>query len=149
MPLKHLCIGSCPVTDLSPLRGMRLEILTAYGILAQDFSVLEGMPLRRIIVGRNFSDLSCLRDAPLEAVFINGTQVTDLSPLRGKAITILDCRWSRVTDLSPLRGMPLKELVCDFSSRRDAELLRSLKTLEKINGKPAAEFWKQAEADKP
>jgi Leucine-rich repeat (LRR) protein len=41
--------------------------------------------------------------------------------------------------------MPLKELICDFQPDRDAEILRSIKTLEKINGKPAAEFWKDVE----
>jgi len=38
--------------------------------------------------------------------------------------------------------MPLKELSCDFQAKRDAEILRSLTTLEKINGQPAADFWK-------
>ena len=42
--------------------------------------------------------------------------------------------------------MPLKEIWCDFKPERDAEILRSIKTLEKINGKPAAEFWKDVEA---
>jgi len=41
--------------------------------------------------------------------------------------------------------MPLKELWCDFQPERDAEILRSIKTLETINGKPAAEFWKEVE----
>jgi hypothetical protein len=40
--------------------------------------------------------------------------------------------------------MPLKALECDFKPERDAALLRSIKTLEKINDKPAAEFWKVA-----
>jgi hypothetical protein len=52
---------------------------------------------------------------------------------------------SAVTDLSPLKGMPLKEIACDFQRKRDAEILRSLTTLEKINGKPAAEFWKEVD----
>jgi len=46
--------------------------------------------------------------------------------------------------LSPLNGMPLKSLHLDFKPERDAEILRSIKTLEQINGKPAAEFWKDA-----
>jgi hypothetical protein len=40
--------------------------------------------------------------------------------------------------------MPLKTLHCDFKPERDADALRSFKTLEQINGKPAAEFWKDA-----
>jgi len=39
--------------------------------------------------------------------------------------------------------MPLKELICDFMPERDAKILRSITTLETINGKPAAEFWKE------
>jgi hypothetical protein len=50
-----------------------------------------------------------------------------------------------VSDLSPLKGMPLKEIYCDFQRERDAESLRSLKDLEKINGKSAADFWKEVD----
>jgi Leucine-rich repeat (LRR) protein len=42
--------------------------------------------------------------------------------------------------------MPLKVLYCDFKPERDAEIVRSIKTLESINNKPAAEFWKYADA---
>jgi hypothetical protein len=42
--------------------------------------------------------------------------------------------------------MPLTELACDFMPERDAQLLRSIQTLEKINGKPAKEFWKEVDA---
>ena len=45
--------------------------------------------------------------------------------------------------MSPLKGMPLKELRCDFQRQRDAALLRTLTTLERINHKPAANFWKE------
>ena len=55
---------------------------------------------------------------------------------------------TKVSDLSPLKDMPLKEIGCDFKPERDAELLRSLKTLETINGKPVAQFWKEVEAMK-
>ena len=55
---------------------------------------------------------------------------------------------TKVADLSPLKGMPLKELYCDFQPERDAAILRSIKTLENINGKPAAEFWKDVESKK-
>jgi hypothetical protein len=50
-----------------------------------------------------------------------------------------------VTDLSPLKGMLLKSLGCDFQRERDAALLRSLTTLERINDKPAADFWKEVD----
>jgi hypothetical protein len=45
--------------------------------------------------------------------------------------------------------MPLKELQCDFKVERDTEILRSINTLEKINGKPAQDFWKEVDAKAP
>jgi hypothetical protein len=51
-----------------------------------------------------------------------------------------------VSDLSPLKDTPLRELGCNFEPERDAEILRSIKTLENITGKPAAEFWKELDA---
>jgi hypothetical protein len=45
--------------------------------------------------------------------------------------------------------MPLRILSCDFKPARDAESLRSIKTLEKINEKPAADFWKAVDAPQP
>jgi len=45
--------------------------------------------------------------------------------------------------------MPLQVLFCDFKPERDAAILRPLKTLEKINDKPAREFWKEVDDKKP
>jgi hypothetical protein len=47
-----------------------------------------------------------------------------------------------------LKDMPLEEIVCDVPSKHDEAILRSIKTLEKINGKPAAQFWKDLHAGK-
>ena len=58
----------------------------------------------------------------------------------------LSCEGSRITNYYPLNNVPLKVLSCDFVPERDAATLRSIKTLEKINGLPLAEFWKQVEA---
>jgi len=58
--------------------------------------------------------------------------------------TDLHCNSTLVADLSPLKGMPIEDLN-DFTSERHIELLRSIKTLEMINNKPAAEFWKKIE----
>jgi Leucine-rich repeat (LRR) protein len=80
---------------------------------------------------------------------LDGAPVSDLSPVNGLKLTILHCHGTKVTDLSPLKGMPLKELHCDFIPARDTAILRSIKTLEKINGKPAKEFWAEVDAKKP
>jgi hypothetical protein len=55
---------------------------------------------------------------------------------------MLRCHQSRVTNLSPLTESPLRDIHCDFNSGRDTMLLKAIKTLELINGKAAAEFWK-------
>ena len=62
---------------------------------------------------------------------------------RGMALTSLDLLAAKVIDLSPLKGMPLKELRRDFQRQRDTALLRTLTTLQRINHKPAADFWKE------
>ena len=73
----------------------------------------------------------------------------DLSPLNGMPLLTLDCRMTKVADLAPLKGIPLKELGCDFKAERDAEVLRTIKTLETINDKPAKQFWKEMDDNKP
>ena len=101
-----------------------------------EFLEVDGLPL---------TDLSLLSGMPLTHLQISFTQVSDLSPLNGMPLTDLRFQSTNVTDLSPLKDMPLKILCCDFKPERDTELLRSIKTLETINGKPAAEFWKEVE----
>jgi hypothetical protein len=83
----------------------------------------------------------------LKRLNLGQTEVSDLSPLKRMKLTLIYCHRTQVSDLSPLKGMPLEELYCDFKPERDAEIVRSIKTLTTINGKPAAEFWKDVEAD--
>ena len=64
-------------------------------------------------------------------------------------LTHLKYDGTQVTDLSPLRDMPLKKVWVTFKPQRDTQILRSLKTLETINDKPAAEFWKEVDAGLP
>jgi serine/threonine protein kinase len=171
MPLRELNIWYTPVSDLSPLKGMELTVLGCGGTQVTDLSPLRGMPLRELNVwGTPVSDLSPLKGMGLTTLACNGTKVSalsplrgmglrklacdhtpvaDLSPLRGMPLQALDCESTQVSDLSPLRGMPLKELWCDFQAERDTEALRSIKTLEKVNGKPAQALWKEAAAKRP
>ncbi len=94
------------------------------------------------------ADLSALKGMRLEILGLNGSGVSDLSPLQGMPLTQLNCVSCPVTDLSPLHQAPLRNLTCDFKPWRDTDLLRSLKTLATINGQPAAEFWKQVDAER-
>ena len=128
MPLAHLDCPNCPVADLSPLRGMALTWLACYNTKVNDLSPLTGAPLQVLIIQR--------------------TAVHDLSVLKGMPLLRLDCDHTQVNDLSPIRDSHLKTLGFDFDPQRDSDILRSIKTLEKINGLPVAEFWKQVEAGK-
>jgi hypothetical protein len=125
LPLENLYCGLSAVVDLSPLKEMRLTFLNIGVTDVRDLRPLSGMPLRSLDIG--------------------ATPVSSLAPLEEMALEYLNCSATKVTDLSPLRGMPLKELRCDFVRERDAGILRSITTLEKINEKPAAEFWADVE----
>jgi Leucine-rich repeat (LRR) protein/predicted Ser/Thr protein kinase len=144
MPLKILNFWHTEVRDLSPLKGMKLSILAFDGAPVSDLSPLQRMPLAHLYLsGTRVRDLSRLKGMPLTLLVCRGTPISDLSPLSGMPLTRLECEGTSVSDLSPLKGMPLKELGCDFKLNRDTEILRSLASLEKINGKPANEFWNE------
>jgi serine/threonine protein kinase len=131
------------VADLSPLKGLPLTELTCNGAPVADLEPLRGMKLTYLNCNNTpVRDLTPLAGMPLQYLNISYTKVTDLSPLKGMLLTSLNCRGIDGLDLTPLAGMPLKTLFCNFQPDRHAALLRSIKTLETINGKPAAEFWK-------
>jgi hypothetical protein len=111
------------LTDLSPLRGLKLRGLSVRGTAVRDLTPLEGMPLRSLDIGfTQVDDLQPLRD---------------LWPARGLVLQELCIDGTPVTDLSPLTGMPLKELHCDAKLARSFNLLRAIPSLEFINGLPA------------
>ncbi|HTU21870.1 MAG TPA: protein kinase [Gemmataceae bacterium] len=166
--LTHLWCGHTKVSSLSPLKELRLTYLYCGDTLVSDLSPLKGMPLTHLdFRGAHVSDLSPLKGMLLTYLKCIATEVSDLSPLKGMPLEHLDCRWTKVSDLTPLKGMPLtklecqdakvsdlsvlkdlslKGLWCDFKPERDSAILRSIKTLETINDKPAAEFWKEVDA---
>ncbi len=146
LPLKVLACDGTAVSDLSPLKGMPLEALLCSQTLVTDLSPLKGLPLTVLSCKvTQVSDLSPLTGMRLTYLASEFTQVSDVSPLKGMPLTVLNCHATSVTDLSPLKDLPLESLYCDFKPDRDTELLHSIKTLEKINDKPAAEFWKEVE----
>jgi hypothetical protein len=148
MPLKTLVFQrNIAIKDLTPLKGMPLELLDCAHTNVADLSPLKGMKLKHLSCDQTLvSDLSPLRGMALEVLSVAYCgRVTDLSPLRGMPLYHLLWVGTAVSDLSPLKGMPLKHVLCDFQRERDAEFLRSFKTLETINGKSAAEFWKEVD----
>jgi hypothetical protein len=114
------------VTDLTPLRGMLLEELSVWPFLGSDLTPLQGMPLKSLNIG-------------------GGRQKLDLAPLVGVPLEYLCVNFTQVSDLTPLKDMPLKHVEFTNTKVTDFAPLRSIRTLETINKKPAAEFWRSVE----
>jgi serine/threonine protein kinase len=140
------------VTDIRPLAGLPLETLNLsyYGAEGgvTDLSPLQGMPLKKLGLRMNIglTDISGLAGLPLTSLDLLQTGVESLEPLRGMRLTTIAISATKVSDMSPLKTMPLRTIELDFDAARDTQWLRSIKTLESINGKPAAEFWKEVAA---
>jgi len=152
MPLIHLQLGYNHVADLSPLKGMPITFLYLDGTCVTDLSPLKDMPLTHLTLALSLvKDLTPLNGMSLTTLNVAITPVADLSPLTGMPLTnlyLFDGRYqngTNITDHTPLRGLPLHELTLNFQPERDGELLRSIKTLEVINDKPVAAFWKETE----
>jgi hypothetical protein len=141
------------VTDISPVRALTgLYGLDCYGSTMgtgalKDLSPLKGMKFTYFVCSDNpgLFDLSPLKEIPLELLWFANNKVSDLSPLKGMPLFSLVCNGTQIVDYSLLKEMPLTELDLDFKPERDTELLRSIKTLEQVNDKPLAEFWKEVE----
>jgi hypothetical protein len=148
MPLEYLYINHCPgIKSLADLEGMPLKHFDCQSSGVTDLAPLRGMKLEELrFTATQVTNLEPLRGMPLKFLAFHFTPVTDLAPLRDMPLEVLLCGKTKVTDLSVLRGMPLKILTCDFRAERDAAILRSITTLEQINGKSAAEFWKEVDA---
>ncbi len=139
--------GKGQLSDLWPLRGMPLKALDVRGTSVRDLAALAGMPLEVLTIsGTDVADLSPLATTRLKVLHLDATPVTDLSALPRLALDEVSCADSHVRDLSPLENVPVKALGIDFRYSRDAARLRAMKTLESINGKPAAEFLSDADA---
>jgi hypothetical protein len=147
-----VCRGSEPgkgmLTDLSPLKGLKPVYLDcSENRDLTDLSPLRGMPLEELSCwSTSVSDLRPLRGMPLTHLDCNMTFVADLRPLEGMSLRRLSVKTIFSPDLTPVAGMPLQELDCEFRPGRDARLLRPCKTLQRINGQPAEEFWNDVRA---
>ncbi len=133
------------IDSTAPLAAMPLERLVCTGTGLQDLSRFRSMPLRDLRCGANpIADLTPLQGLALRALDISGTRVTDLTPLQDAPLEELRCHQvGNFLDLSPLQKAPLTHLTCAFSPWRHPDLLRSLRSLEKINDLPVAQFWKE------
>ena len=106
------------VTDISPVQALKgLRVLSCTGSdvgkgQLSDLSPLKGMKITTFrCCSNNIADLSPIEDIPLKFLDFGDTKVESLVPLRGMPLTNLLCWSTTVSDLSPLKGMLLSELV--------------------------------------
>ena len=152
MQLKKLRLqGNTSLTDISPLQGMLLDELDFYVCYQlTDLKPLQGMPITTLHIGNTkANDLSPLHGMPLKKLNLFNCPARDLSPLEGMPLEALTIHnFDKVEDFTPIQSLPLRAIHCVSSTERDLALFRSLKTVNTINGKPAAEFWKEVEEQK-
>lgn len=153
LQLTSVIFSNTDVTNLEPLRGMPLTLIEFFHTRVSSLEPLRNMPLKVVRFGGSLgavSDLSPLQDTPVTQVVCTSPALTDLSPLTGKQLVALDIHGTKVSDIRLLAEMPLKEFYFNYPPNNDVRLkflktLRSIKTLERINFKPAAEFWKSVD----
>lgn len=116
-----------PLQELSPLQGLKLQVMNCVYTQVEDLSPLRGMPLRVIHCGRTqVTDLSPLKDMTLTHVSCPETKVRNLSPLKDMKLTLLLCQDTLISDLSPLTGMPLTEIFFFHTNVRDLTPLQGM-----------------------
>jgi hypothetical protein len=138
--------GKGRLRDLSPLRGLPLELLDcSCNVSLVDLEPLRGMPLQELICWCTPVDnLWPLQGMPLRTLDCNGCYVSDLSPLKGLPLARLTVQVNTSPPgLQPVAGAPLQEIVCHLQPDRDVPILRAIPTLRRINDRPAADVWKE------
>jgi hypothetical protein len=122
------------LSDLTPLRGLRLRRLNCACSQVSDLEPLRGMPLEHLHCEMTgVSSLSPLTGMKLVCLTIEGTSVSDLKPLRGMPLKWLDAAWVRgASDLKPLEGMPLEYLNVTELPASDLSPIADMKTLNTL-----------------
>jgi len=147
--LTELRIRGCGWTDLSLLSGMSLQRLdVSYNRELSNLGPLRGMKLVSLQAAHTqVADLSPLAGMPLERLVLSRCPVTDLSPLAELPLTYLDLSGcENVRDPSPLsRVTTLTTLVIPADQPRWRAVLPSLSSLKYVGTSadaliPLAEF---------
>ncbi len=148
------------VSDLTELRGVAVTKFVANSSSLRDISPLAGASLRELTLFPDckVTDISALRGAPLEILYLDVAPVRDISVVRGMPLRIAFFKDCPITDVSPLAGIPTLERVL---LPRDAKNIETLRTHPKIAlisfvwdtprqipNRTAAEFWKEFDAKK-
>ncbi len=155
LPLKTLAVGGAyPMRSWEPIRSCKtlksLSITASTPQYSPDLSVAKDLPnLTRLHLGGvGIRDLSPLSGVALRSFVLSGTSVTDLTPLRNMPLTEF-VAVQGVPDLSPLVDVPIRVIRLEGDLRPHAAMLRKCRTLQSINGRPAAEVLRELDAPAP
>lgn len=125
MPLRHLAVQYSPLRDISVIGDMPLESLQLNSTLVSDLRPLKNLRLNCLDLCKDLGDveqrlaasqvtnIQVLAGQPLEHLSLDGCHVRDLSPLVKMPLEELSLRETLVTNLEALRGMPLRHLRLD------------------------------------
>ena len=149
----ELAFPNARLNDLSPLHGLALRRLTAWGNRISDGRPLRGMPLREVNVdGNPLTDIQWLDQSPIEDLRMSGTKVSDLTVLKKKNLRVLHTAGSAVRDVRPVLGLTIAEMtVTPKDLTADAlKALRAAKDIQRLGIAwnqmwPASEFWQRVD----
>jgi Leucine-rich repeat (LRR) protein len=138
------------LSDLSPLRGLKLKEFMAHHTEVRDLGPLEGMPLEYLeLTSTPLQSLAPLRGMRLKYLDVAFCDVRNIAPVAGMPLVELRMDHNEITDFSPLRGLPLTILNAALDPVRHHALVESIKTLVRVNGAPASEFLQAATPPPP
>jgi hypothetical protein len=145
----------CGLSDLSPLRGLKLQMLDLSGNPVREIRHLRGMPLIKLFLentgveslrelreaklvelrlnGSPVLSLDGLQGQPLEMLYAVGTRISDIEPLRKSNLRQLWLSESPVADLSPLAGLPLESLTVHRTLVNDLSFVRKLPVIQRLH----------------
>ena len=126
LPLKSLRLRAPAVTDLSSIKGKKLDELTIFDSRIRDFTVLEDMPLKSVeLEGHDLKSIEFLRNSSLTNLVVNrNRELSDFSPLAGKPIVRLWMNQTAAADLEFAKDLPLTELSCESTKITDLRPLQ-------------------------
>jgi serine/threonine protein kinase len=105
--------------------GLTVDI---HGLNVTDLSPLKDMPINDLDCSWNLiANLEPLRGMPLNSLNCSANQIATLAPLEGMSLKNLKCSDNKLTNLEPLRGTPLSGLWCNCNQ------ISSLSPLEKMS----------------
>lgn len=146
---------NCSLRDLSPFKGLKLQMLDLSNNPVREIRHLKGMPLKvlylentAVVSLKSLSDaqlrelrlnnspvesLDGLQGQPLENLYAVKTRINGVEPLRKSNLRGLWLTDSPVSDLSPLGGLPLVSLTAHRTLVNDLSFVRKLPVIQRLH----------------